>query len=144
MKRLLQSSTLVLFLLSVSVTAQRALPNPILVLDKLEYYQATGKQYVRYHYSVFNSEAYPADMFAASPDLPPCGKNTRSARTWIDFYDERGARLYGFCALGKSEDLRDVWFNAEAGTLPPSWVYVEMTDRKTNTKYKSNLAETVP
>jgi len=26
--------------------------------------------------------------------------------------------------------------------VPPSWVYIEMTDRKTNTKYKSNLAET--
>jgi hypothetical protein len=26
--------------------------------------------------------------------------------------------------------------------VPPSWVYIEMKDRKTNTKYKSNLAET--
>ncbi|MDQ1557256.1 MAG: hypothetical protein QOD32_316, partial [Pyrinomonadaceae bacterium] len=24
----------------------------------------------------------------------------------------------------------------------PSWVYIELTDRKTNTKYKSSLAET--
>ena len=27
-------------------------------------------------------------------------------------------------------------------SLPPSWVYIELNDRKTNTKYKSNLAET--
>jgi hypothetical protein len=31
----------------------------------------------------------------------------------------------------------------EEGVLPPSWVYVEINDRQTNTKYKSNLAETV-
>jgi len=28
--------------------------------------------------------------------------------------------------------------------VPPSWVYIELNDRQTNTKYKSNLAETTP
>ena len=27
-------------------------------------------------------------------------------------------------------------------TIPPSWVYIELNDRQTNTKYKSNLADT--
>jgi len=26
--------------------------------------------------------------------------------------------------------------------VPPSYVYIEMNDRQTNTKYKSNLADT--
>ena len=26
--------------------------------------------------------------------------------------------------------------------VPPSYIYIEMNDRQTNTKYKSNLADT--
>jgi hypothetical protein len=60
----------------------------------------------------------------------------------VDIYDQSGKRLNGFCALGKPADLNEIWFAIEPGVVPPSWVYIEMTDRKTNTKYKSNLAET--
>jgi hypothetical protein len=35
-----------------------------------------------------------------------------------------------------------IWFALEEGVVPPSWVYIEMTDRQTGTKYKSNLADT--
>ena len=52
-------------------------------------------------------------------------------------------RLYGFCALGAPADLGSIWFATEEGIVPPSWVYVEIHDRQTNRKYKSNLAETV-
>jgi hypothetical protein len=75
--------------------------------------------------------------------LPPCGKNTKAARTWVDFYDQSGKRLNGFCALSKPADLSGIWFAVEVGTTPPSWVYIELNDRQTNTKYKSNLADTV-
>jgi len=57
-------------------------------------------------------------------------------------YDQRGKRLYGFCALEKPQDLNKIYFQMEDGTTPTSWIYMEMTDRQTNTKYKSNLAET--
>jgi hypothetical protein len=30
----------------------------------------------------------------------------------------------------------------EEGVIPPSYVYIELNDRQTNTKYKSNLADT--
>jgi hypothetical protein len=117
-------------------------PNPILYLVATETFQSNGQTFVRYKYDVFNKDAYPADMFAASPNLPPCGKNTKASRTWVDLYDQRGTRLYGFCALSKSADLSQIYFALEDGVLPPSWIYIEMTDRQTNTKYKSNLAET--
>jgi hypothetical protein len=81
-------------------------------------------------------------MFAAAPALPPCGKNTKASRTWIDLFDQNGRRLYGFCALGTSSDLSKIWFAQEVGQIPPSWVYIEMNDRQTSTKYKSNLADT--
>ena len=122
---------------------QRPLPNPILYLTSVEPHKTGGKQFIRYKYDVFNKSAYPADFFAASPNLPPCGKNTKAARTWVDIYDQSGKRLNGFCALSKPADLSSIWFAIEAGTVPPSWVYIELNDRLTNTKYKSNLAETV-
>jgi hypothetical protein len=117
-------------------------PNPILYLISEEPYSAGGKNWIRRRYDVFNKSSYPAEMFAAAPDLPPCGLNTNSSRTWVDFFDSTGKRLYGFCALGKPEDLGKIWVAFEEGTIPPSYVYIELNDRKTNTKYKSNLADT--
>jgi hypothetical protein len=60
----------------------------------------------------------------------------------VDFFDSRGKRLYGFCALGKPADLEKIWFALEENEIPPSYVYIELNDRQTNTKYKSNLADT--
>ena len=119
-----------------------SLPNPVLSMTGIELYEAGGKQFKRYQFAVENFAAYPDEMFAAAPDLPPCGDNKKSSRTWVDIYQQDGKRLYGFCALGKSQNLNSLWFSLEPDALPPSWVYIELTDRKTNTKYKSNLAET--
>jgi len=122
---------------------QRPLPNPVLYLMRIEPHQSGGKQFIRYRYDVLNKDAYPADFFAASPSLPPCGTNTKAARTWVDIFDQSGKRLQGFCALSKPADLSSIWFALEQGTIPPSYVYIELNDRQTNTKYKSNLADTV-
>ncbi|MCA1631041.1 MAG: hypothetical protein LC785_12550 [Acidobacteria bacterium] len=123
-------------------TAQLPLPNPVLVFTGQEFFQSSGKQRIRYRFTVDNSSAYPNELFAAAPDLPPCGSNTKASRTWVDLYDQGGKRLYGFCAFGSSNDLSQMWFALDADVIPPSWIYIELTDRKTNTKYKSNLAET--
>jgi hypothetical protein len=82
-------------------------------------------------------------MFAPAPALPPCGNNHNAARSWVDFFDQRGHRLYGFCALGNPNDLGEIWFALPEGQVPPSYVYIEINDRQTNTKYRSNLADTV-
>jgi hypothetical protein len=122
--------------------ARRVLPNPVLYLSSVEYFTSGGKEMVRYKYNVMNSDAYPNDLFAAAPNLPPCGKNAQSARTWVDIYDQTGKRLNGFCALGKPDNLNGIWFALEETTVPPSWIYIELNDRANNTKYKSNLADT--
>lgn len=119
-----------------------AIPNPVLVLTGTAPYSTGGKVFIRYNYEVFNSDSFPAEMFAAAPQLPPCGKNTQASRTWLDIFDQTGKRLYGFCAIGSPNDLNKIYFALEEGVIPPSWVYIEMNDRQTNTKYKSNLAET--
>ena len=124
--------------------AQGPVPNPILYLTGTEYYTANGRNWVRHRYDVFNKDAYPDAMFAASPTLPPCGTNANASRTWVDFFDARtNRRLYGFCALGTAGNLGSIWFATEEGTIPPSWVYIELTDRQTNQKYRSNQADTV-
>jgi hypothetical protein len=143
------SRNLALFLLAVpvllgalKVTPAQQVPNPAISITKTELFEQGGKKYVKYHFAVDNKDAFPADLFAAAPDLPPCGKNTNASRTWVDLYARDGKRLNGFCAFTKVAELGDVWFALEDGVLAPSWIYIELTDRKTNTKYKSNLSET--
>ena len=117
-------------------------PKPILYMIGSEPFSSGGKNYIRLFYDVANKAEYPADMFAAAPALPPCGLNHNSSRTWVDFFDAAGHRIYGFCALSKPDDLGKIWIAFEEGAIPPSYVYIELNDRQTNTKYKSNLADT--
>jgi hypothetical protein len=138
----LTAVSLVLVFAIPSSASAPMLPNPVLYFLGQEYFQSSGKQFVRYRFDVLNKDQYPDDLFAASPALPPCGSNTKASRTWVDIYDQSGKRLNGFCALGKSADLNGIWFALQEGVIPPSWVYIEMNDRKTNTKYKSNLSDT--
>jgi hypothetical protein len=132
----------ILVLTTQSVASAPVLPNPVLYFLGPEYVEISGKQMIRYRYDVENKNVYPDDMFAKSPSLPPCGANTQAARTWVDLFDQAGKRLNGFCALGKSADLNKIWFALEADAIPPSYIYIELNDRKTVTKYKSNLADT--
>lgn len=139
--------TLLVLLSAETILAQEPvaaarLPQPVLVYLAPEYYQVNGKEFTRYRYTIDNLDNYPAELFAPSPTLPPCGTNTNAARTWVDFYDSRGRRLYGFCALSGPQALNGIWFALETEAIPPSWVYVELTDRSTNTKYRSGLTET--
>jgi len=123
-------------------TAQPALPRPVLVFLGQEFYEVRGQLFTRYRYTVANADAYPSALFAAAPALPPCGANTNASRTWVDIFERSGRRLYGFCALAGPGDLGKLWFALESDLLPPSWIYIEMTDRQTGSKARSNEAET--
>jgi hypothetical protein len=141
-RTLLTVVSFIFVLTTQGVASAPVLPNPILYFLGPEYVEISGKQMIRYHFDVANKDQYPDDMFAKSPSLPPCGTNTQAARTWVDLYNQAGKRLNGFCALGKSADLNKIWFALEADVIPPSYIYIELNDRKTATKYKSNLADT--
>lgn len=139
------TACLILVALSTAYAAtppQRTLPNPVLYLIGVEPVEIRGNQLIRYTFAVDNFSSYPDEMFAASPALPPCGTNTKASRTWVDVYDQSGRRLNGFCAFGKASNLNSIWFALAPEVIPPSWIYIEMNDRQTSTKYKSNLAET--
>ena len=133
--------TITLLLAAQSVVSAPPIPNPVIYFMGTEAYQQSGKTFIRYRYDVFNKDQFPAEMFAAAPALPPCGANTKSSRTWVDLYDQQGKRLYGFCALKSPAELNQLYFALEEGVVPPSWIYIELNDRQTNTKYKSNLAD---
>ena len=129
--------------LTAAGTPAVAQPNPVLYLTSTEPFSANGQNFIRYRYDVFNKDQYPAAMFAAAPTLPPCGNNTSASRSWVDIFENRtNRRLYGFCALGSPADLGQIWFALPEGQIPPSYIYIEITDRQTNLKYRSNLADT--
>src|SRR5688572_12429320 len=97
----------------ISSTPSVAIPNPVLALSSREPYSEKGKQFIRYKFLVENFAEFPAELFAAAPGLPPCGTNTKASRTWVDVYDSTGARLNGFCAFSKPDDLNTIWFGLE-------------------------------
>ncbi len=143
MTKIILIALLLLTLATFSRTDDPKLPNPNVYLTSTEYLIVEGKEIKRYHFDVFNKDAFPASLFESAPSLPPCGTNKNSSRTWIDIYAESGKRLNGFCAIRSPNELNDLWFALDSDVVPPSWIYIEFTDRQTNQKYRSNLAATV-
>ena len=130
--------------LAAASGAAQAQPNPILYLTKVEPVTIRGQNLIRYTYDVLNRDQYPAAMFAAAPALPPCGVNTSASRSWVDiFANGSNRRLNSFCALGTPTNLNGIWFALPETEVPPSYIYIEINDRQTNTRRRSNLADTV-
>jgi hypothetical protein len=93
--------------------------------------------------SVTNWADFSDDYFTPSTDLPPCGLNRSSSRTWVDIIDaDTNTRLYGFCALGGARQLNELWFAVGAGTPVPARVSVTLTDRRAKVERRSNAVET--
>jgi hypothetical protein len=121
-----------------------AIQTPVLQFDGTEEYQAGGKTWIRYKLSVTNRADFDPVYFTPAPRLPPCGMNPNSARAWIDIHNGRSpyARIYGFCALGSTEDLGKLWFAVEKGKRPPRLVFIKITDRAKNETVSSNRVAT--
>ncbi len=113
--------------------------SPRLTFTGQENFQANGMTLTRYSLSVTNRAAFPNEIFAPAPDLPPCGKNNNSSRTWVDIFDGAGKRVYGFCALKSADELAKLWFALPEEQAPPSSVFIVLTDRSSNAEYKSNI-----
>ena len=114
------------------------LPDPELVLIGAQpYLPATGEPHTRYKLGVSNWSDFPDALFAAAPDLPPCGLNPNASRTWVSIYDGDGTKIYGFCALSENESLNDIWFAVGEDETPPECVYIELWDRRCDLRYRS-------
>lgn len=131
---------------SASLAQSGPIPaRPDLRLLRAEIYSGGGGQtFVRWNFDVANKAAYPAEMFTPARDLPPCGSNTNSARTWVDFFDSNDNRIYGFCALTGSDQLGRIWFATPLEQPAPSGVYVVFNDRRTNRLYRSEVVDLRP
>jgi hypothetical protein len=117
------------------------LPSPNLIYTGTEdYIGSDGNEYTRYLIEVTNCDDFPDELFYPAPHLPPCGLNPNSSRTWLHIYNNNNCRLYGFCALGSSENMRSIWFAVLKGVTPPSAVYIRLHDRECDIVYTSNLA----
>jgi len=119
--------------------ALRDLPAPQLALVGMEQSTVRGRKSTRYRLSVRNWSAYPDDLFQASPNLAPIGRNTRASRTVVQIYSADGRRLYGFVAFSSAANLQRLWFAVREGPAPPDKVYVVLEDRLRQKRYRSNL-----
>ena len=115
------------------------LPAPQLVFEGTEDYEVGGNWFTRYLLTVTNWADYPDELFELSPDLPACGLNTNSSRSWVDIFTADNSRIYGFCALGVSTNLQNIWFAVPRGDCPPEQIYIEIYDRRCDINYTSNL-----
>jgi hypothetical protein len=123
-----------LLLLGLAVSAQAGPPNPVLKYAG----QFPDMGLIHVNLTVANWQVYPPAMFAPAPNLPPCGLNTNSSRTWVNIYNASNNQvIYGFCAFGAPIDLTHMWF-ATSPHQKPKAVYIVMTDRLAKKKYTSN------
>jgi len=114
------------------------LPDPELsFISAQPYMPAGGVPHTRYKLEVLNWSDFPDALFAAAPDLPPCGLNPNASRTWVSIYSGDGDYIYGFCGLSDSDQLNDIWFGVAEGEAPPDCVYVELWDRRCDLRYRS-------
>ncbi len=121
-----------------NATCPTGLPAPQVKFTRTEAYELNGTKLIRYRLSVTNRDEYPDELFAPSPELPPCGLNTNSSRTWVDIDDVSGNYIYGFCALGTPDNLDLLWFSGYQGQQPPhDYVRVILNDRLCGTSYES-------
>ncbi len=121
----------------MNAACPRFLPSPRLLLTGTENAIVSGSHLVRLRLTATNWRAYPDRLFAPSPDLPPCGRNTNSSRTWIEIRDQDNNYLQGFCGFITPQDLNSLWFGVKTDGI--SGIQVIMNDRLCNWKYRSAL-----
>ncbi len=124
-------------------TAGIELPAPVLKATGAEVQDAGGTQLVRIFFSVSNRDAYPAELFEEAPDLPPCGINEISSRTWVEVNDGEGRALGVFCALRGPGALARLWVIVRASEPLPERFYIVLRDRRMKKRYES-IAVSVP
>ena len=126
------------------LSCAQQLADPQLVAGGYEHYTTPDGEFSRYNLAVANRTAYAPELWTPAPDLPPCGQNTESSRTWVEIFSGVGQRVYGFCALTDSAQLDEIWFAVRRGEPPPNGVYIELQDRRCSKTYRSNIVEITP
>jgi hypothetical protein len=140
MKRFLVLVVLVV-LVGIAVSANvQAQCGPPLPTPKIAFLgKANEPTVIRYTFTVTNRSLFSNVFFTPSPNLPPCGLNNNSARTWLDIFNSNGATLYGYCALKTNADMAKLSFAVLKASPQPKAFYITMTDRLCKVTKKSNV-----
>ena len=139
MKRLLVLVVLMGIAVSANVQAQCGPPLPFPRVAFLNKVNEPG--FVRYWFTVTNRSVFNNVFFTPSPNLPPCGLNNNSARTWLRIYNAgTNAYIYGYCALGSNADMAKLWFAVPSASPQPKAFYITLEDRLCHVTKKSNSA----
>ena len=123
----------------VDVACYPDLPAPQVAIIGKETEQSSvrGKRFTTYHFDVTNWKSFPDELFDLSPELPPCGENPDSSRTWLQIYADGGKFIYSFCVLSGGSS-NGGWFAFEEGSPQPDAVVIVLTDRACHNRYVSN------
>lgn len=91
--------------------------------------------------SVSNSASYDPALFVLDPSLPPCGADPNGSRTWVEVFDGSGTKLHTFCDFDDPADMASMSFTPAS---PPAQLYIELWDRDTGLRARSNTVTPVP
>ena len=139
MKRFLVLVVLVAIAMSANVQAQCGPPLPtprVAFLNKVN-----EPTFIRYWFTVTNRAVFNNVFFTPSPNLPPCGLNNNSARTWLTIYNgDTNAYIYGYCALPNNAAMAKLWFAVPKSRPQPKRFYIKLEDRLCHVTKQSNTA----
>ena len=139
MKRFLILVALAGFAVSATVQAQCGPPLPVPRVAFVS--KAVEPGFIRYTFSVTDHALFNNVFFTPSPNLPACGLNHNSARTWLDIFNANGgARIYGYCALTSSAQMVKLTFAVPKASPQPKAFFITLTDRLCHQTKKSNVA----
>lgn len=117
------------------------IPSPRIRYVGSEEFSTDAGMFTRYKITVENYADYNSSLFFSAPDLPACGSNTASSRTWVSIFNQVGAYIYGYCAQTSPGDLADMSFSIHQSETPPSSVFIRINDRRCGAEPRSNDIE---
>ncbi|MEQ1762152.1 MAG: hypothetical protein ABL984_03295 [Pyrinomonadaceae bacterium] len=130
---------LVLVVTALSIAALgQSMPKPKLKLAGVTDGANNGVAVRVYELEVVNRADMLDEFFLAAPALPPCGKNADSSRTWINLYDEKSVRIYGWCGIKTSGELGSLRFMMRATDPQPKKIFIDLVDRAEGVILRSN------
>ena len=139
MKRFLILVALAGFAVTASMQAQCGPPLPVPRVAFVS--KAVEPGFIRYTFTVTNRAMFSNVFFTPSPNLPPCGLNVNSSRTWLAIFNANGgAYIYGYCALTASSEMAKLTFAVPKASPQPKAFYITLDDRLCHKTQKSNIA----
>ncbi|MCF7956947.1 MAG: hypothetical protein K9M57_00725 [Phycisphaerae bacterium] len=125
------------FRVESNFTCYPDLPTPKLFVTDRE---TIGNQYV-YHMTMTNASQFPDDLFTPQRQLPSCGTNDESSRTWVTIYNQDGIAVGGNCMYPSASNLRNLAISVNTASTQPEYLYVELEDRLCQNTYTSRMAD---